>query len=173
MAGDESRPVTRVPVGRISGVFGVRGWVKVFSYTDPREQIVSYSPWMLRTGDGTQVRRVVDGGAHGGGVVAALEGVTDRDAASALVGAEIEVDRALLPETAEGEFYWADLEGMEVRNLAGVRLGVVDHLIATGSNDVLVVTGERRHLIPFLYGQAIRNVDLAGRVITADWEEDY
>ena len=96
-----------------------------------------------------------------------------RDAASALIGAEIEVDRALLGPPPAGQYYWADLEGMEVENVQGVRLGVVDHLMATGANDVLVVIGERHHLVPFVPDRVVRHVDAVGRRITVDWDEDF
>jgi 16S rRNA processing protein RimM len=159
-------------MGRVVGVFGVRGWLKVYSYTEPRSGLLDYSPWILRTRQGTQVRKVLDGRDQGNGVVASLEGVEDRDAAMALIGAEIEVERARLPATARGEFYWADLEGMEVRNLDGSRLGVLDHLMATGSNDVMVILGEGRHLVPFIYDQVVRDVDLRERRITVAWPVD-
>lgn len=159
-------------MGRIVGVFGVRGWLKVYSYTEPRSGVLEYSPWILRTRQGTEVRKVLDGRDQGNGVVVSLEGVADRDTAMALVGAEIEVERARLPATAEGEFYWVDLEGMEVRSIDGSRLGVLDHLLATGSNDVMVILGEGRHLVPFIYSQVVRDVDRQQRLITVDWPTD-
>ncbi|MBL8200693.1 MAG: 16S rRNA processing protein RimM [Chromatiales bacterium] len=173
---------SRVGIGRISGVFGVRGWVKVYSYTSPRENVVGYSPWFLRQDGKESTRQVLAGQAHGNGVVVSLEGVNDRDAAAALVGAEIEVDRATLGpvlrgEAAEaglpGEFFWVDLQGMEVRTQAGESLGFVDHLFETGANDVMVVIGAARHLIPFLHGSVVRSVDGDRRVITVDWDPDF
>jgi 16S rRNA processing protein RimM len=173
----EQRPANRVGVGRIAGVFGVRGWVKVYSYTSPRANVLRYSPWYLRLGPEKSARQVREGRAHGDGVVAALEGIDTRDAAARLVGAEIEVDRAALgPPLAggmPGEFFWVDLQGMEVCTQGGERLGVVDHLFETGANDVMVVKGARRHLIPFLYGSVVREVDGDRRVITVDWDPDY
>lgn len=128
------------------------------------------------------MRQVVAGQAHGDGVVATLEGVCDRDAAAALVGAEIEVDRGALgpalrgdaagPESP-GEFFWVDLQGMEVRTRGGESLGFVDHLFETGANDVMVVVGAGRHLIPFLYGSVVQAVDGDRRVITVDWDPDF
>ena len=169
-------------VGRISGVFGVRGWVKVFSYTSPRVNVVNYTPWHLRQ-DGTEsIRQVLAGQAQGDGVVAALAGIDDRDAAAALIGAEIEVDRSVLGPglqdqlrlgAATGEFFWVDLQGMQVLTLDGARLGSVDHLFETGANDVMVVVGDKRHLIPFLYGNVVRTVDGDRRVITVDWDPDF
>lgn len=166
-------------IGRISGVFGVRGWVKVYSYTSPRANVVQYSPWFLRQSGQESVRRVLAGQAHGDGVVASLEGINDRDAAAELVGAEIEVDRVTLgPElggeaAGAGEFFWVDLQGMEVRTQGGESLGFVDHLFETGANDVMVVVGSGRHLIPFLYGSVVRAVDGDRRVITVDWDPAF
>ena len=173
----------RVAIGRISGVFGVRGWVKVFSYTSPRANVVGYSPWFLRQDGQETSRAVLDGQAQGDGVVASLDGIGDRDAAAALIGAEIEVERAALgPELtgaagahagSTGEFFWVDLQGMEVRTRQGTSLGVVEQLLETGANDVLVVTGTGRHLIPFLYGSVVVAVDGEKRVITVDWDPDF
>ena len=163
-------------------MFGVRGWVKVYSYTSPRLNVIRYGPWLLRL-DGREVtRQVISGQAHGDGVVASLAGIGDRDAAAALVGAEIEVDRATIgPElgagrsgpAVPGEFFWVDLQGMEVRTRTGTSLGVVEELFETGANDVMIVVGTGRHLIPFLYGSVVVDVDGERRVITVDWDPDF
>ena len=114
-----------VAVGRVSGLYGVRGWVKIFSYTRPRENIVNYQPWILERGSKTDRRDVDAGRVHGKGVIAHLSGVDDRDSAAALVGADILVDRAQFAQTAENEFYWADLVGLEVVTTSGEILGIV------------------------------------------------
>ncbi|MDP2323857.1 MAG: ribosome maturation factor RimM [Gammaproteobacteria bacterium] len=171
-----------MPIGRISGVFGVQGWVKVFSYTSPRVNVVQYSPWHVRQNGEEVIRQVIAGQAHGDGVVAALAGIEDRDAAEALIGAEIEVDRATLgPElgadaggpVAQNEFFWVDLQGMEVRTRTGTSFGFVEELIETGANDVMIVVGSDRYLIPFLYGSVVESVDGDRRVITVDWDPDF
>ncbi len=153
-------------------MFGVRGWVKVYSYTSPRANVVQYSPWYLRHHGQEVLQAVTAGHAHGDGVVAQLAGVDDREAAAALIGAEIEIDRETLG-TASGEFYWVDLEGMEVRTGTGTSLGVVDQLFETGANDVMIVVGASRHLIPFLYGSVVTAVNTEQRVITVDWDPDF
>ena len=163
-------------------MFGVRGWVKVFSYTSPRVNVVRYSPWFLRQNGGEVIQQVTAGHAHGDGVVASLAGVDDRDAAAALIGAEIEVDRATLgPElgaepgesAAPEEFFWVDLQGMEVRTRTGTSLGFVEQLFETGANDVMIVVGTGRHLIPFLYGSVVKTVDGERRLITVDWDPEF
>jgi 16S rRNA processing protein RimM len=164
------KPVT---LGRISGVFGVKGWVKVHSYTEPRDNIVRFAVWTLRQRGVESAVEIEDGRGHGGNVVAKLRGVDDRDRARALIGAEVYVDRSALPECEPGEYYWTDLEGLEVRTPGGAPLGVVDHLIATGSNDVIVLAGPEARMIPFVVGEVIRDVDLDAGVIVADWSPDF
>ena len=163
----------RVVLGRVSGLFGVRGWVKIYSETDPREGIVSYSPWQLRVRNEWRDIEVESGQRHGKSVIAKLKGIDDRDAAAALIDAEIAVSRSQLPKADEGEFYWADLEGLAVRTIEGVELGTVSHLIETGANDVLVVKGERERLIPFIREQVIRTIDLDQGLLVVDWDPDF
>jgi 16S rRNA processing protein RimM len=161
----------RLVVGRVAGVYGVRGWVRVFSETDPMENILAYSPWYL--GGEDEPRVVAEGKRHGKGLLARLEGVEDRDRAASLVGLEIAVDRDRLPPPGEDEFYWTDLEGLSVFSLDGTHLGTVDRLFATPGNDVMVVTGDRERLIPFLWGEVIRDVDLSTGLIRVDWDPDF
>jgi 16S rRNA processing protein RimM len=163
--------VKRLVLGHIDGVYGVRGWVKVFSETVPREGILRYSPWLL--GNSDQPRRVAEGRAHSKGVVVRLEGCDDRDQAQALVGQEIAVTRDRLPPAKADEFYWIDLEGLAVETLDGVALGQVSHLFSTGANDVLVVVGERERLLPFTWDAVVRNVDFERRLIQVDWDPDF
>jgi 16S rRNA processing protein RimM len=160
-----------VLLGRITGLFGVRGWVKVFSDTRPRENILNYSPWLVKRQGEWKEMALVEGRVHGPGIVARLQGYSDRDQAQALVGAEIAVQRRQLPPTKPGEHYWADLEGLRVVNLQGVELGTVSHLFETGANDVLVVTGERERLLPYTR-HVIREVDLKARVLRVDWDPE-
>lgn len=163
----------RIVLGRVTGLFGVRGWVKVFSNTQPREGIANYSPWQLRLGNEWRSFVVEQGQSQGKGVIVKLEGVDDRDAAAALMGADIAIWREQLPPPAEGEIYWADLEGLEVVTVAGQALGRVSHLLETGANDVLVVRGERERLIPFVRGQVVTDIDLDGGRLVVDWDPDF
>lgn len=165
-------PEQRVLLGRVSGPYGVRGWVRVQSDTEPPERIVAYSPWHLRSDGSTTVVEVLEGRAHGRGVVARLAGVADRDAARRLAGAEISVQREQLPALEEGEHYWADLIGLRVVTLAGRDLGRVTALMETGANDVLVVTGERERLVPYLPDRVVREVDLEAGRISVDWDPE-
>ena len=159
-------------VGRIGGLFGVRGWVKVFSYTEPRDNILSYSPWLLHIGGEWVTAKPVGGRIHGKGLVAQIEGYDDRDAAATLLGCDIAINRSQLPAAGQDEIYWADLVGLRVVTLEGVELGVVDHLFETGANDVLVLKGERERLLPYI-DQVVHEVDLAGGVMRVDWDPEF
>ena len=162
-----------INVGKISGVFGVKGWVKVFSFTYIRENILNYSPWLLKKGSETRTVAVIDGKLQGKAVVAQLDGINDRDQAAGLMGWDIFITPEQLPKAAEGEYYWSDLIGLTVETTLGVQLGVVDSLLETGANDVLIVQGDRERVIPFLQKQTIMNIDLdAGRIIV-DWDPEF
>jgi len=173
----------KVIVGRISGVYGVKGWIKVFSYTDPMEAIVDYNPWFIRA----QNRKHADwsrvtlkaGKRHAKTVVAKLENCNDRDQAMAYVGTEIAIDLQQLERLKEKDaYYWRDLIGLRVINQQDITLGTVKSLLETGANDVLVVVSEVdgkniERLIPWTMDIAIIKVDLAQGVITVDWDADF
>jgi 16S rRNA processing protein RimM len=164
-------PERRISVGRVAGLFGVNGWVKVYSHTRPRETILNYRPWHITVAGATRTFDILEGRQQGKGLVARIAGCDDRDTAAGLVGGEIAIDATQLPATGEREYYWADLEGLRVVNDAGVELGRVSHLFETGANDVMVVRGERERLIPF--GSAIvKEVDLDSGVIRVDWDAE-
>lgn len=165
-------PHKRIVVGEIAGVYGVRGWVRIRSFTDPVANLLDYQPWVLGDGERKQQVTLVDGRVHGPGLIARIAGIEDREAAAALHGELISVDREQLPET-RGEVYWADLEGLQVVTVDGVQLGRVDHLLETGANDVLVVRGERERLIPFVRDRVIRDIDLGNRCLTVDWDPEF
>lgn len=163
-----------VLLGKIVGVHGLRGELKLESYTEPRIQIFRYRPWLMRSATGEVAVDECRGRAQGKGLVVELPGVTDRDAAVALVGTQIWVARSALPPPEPGEYYWSDLEGLEVVTVEGAALGTVSHLVATGSNDVLVVRdAKRERLIPFLIGSYVTSVDFHGRRLTVDWDPEF
>ena len=130
-------------VGKVSGIFGVRGWIKVFSYTEIRENILTYSPWILRKGKESKEVVVVDGRRHGKTVVACLQGLDDRDDAASLNGWEILIRPEQLPKARKDEYYWTDLVGLHVKNIDGADFGVVKQMLETGANDVVVAVGDR------------------------------
>jgi 16S rRNA processing protein RimM len=162
-----------ISVGKISDFFGVKGWVKVFTLTDPMQNILNYSHSYLKKGAETKTVNVVDGQLQGKTIVAQLAGVNDRDQAAGLMGWDVFIARDQLPKAAKGEYYWSELIGLNVETIDGVQLGVVDSLLETGANDVVIVQGERERVIPFLQGQTIIDVDLdAGRIIV-DWDPEF
>lgn len=175
-----------IVVGKIGAPHGVRGWVKIQSFTDPAGNLLDYDPWYLNlsgkdlSGKGKsentehwQRAELLEARVHGKGLVAHFKGCDDRDVAVGLRGQLIAVQREQLPKPAEGEYYWLDLEGLRVENLEGINLGIVDHLLETGANDVLVVKGERERLIPYVQGPIVKEVDIEGGVIRVDWSPDY
>ena len=162
----------RILLGRVLGAFGVRGELKLHSFTDPPAKVLKYQPWVL-------VHRGVEreianarGRDTAKGVLLTLPEVVDRDQAVALAGAEIWVPRSRLPAPKPGEYYWVDLEGLRVVNREGVLLGTVSHLFETAANDVIVVAGDRERLVPFLDGFVL-GVDFDARQVTVDWDPDF
>jgi 16S rRNA processing protein RimM len=164
-------------LGRVTGLYGVRGWVKVFSDTDPREGISKYSEWLLKRQHGWQRIAVESGRRQGKNIVVKLAGIDDRDMAATLTGCEIAVTRDQLAAANPGEYYWLDLEGLKVVTTNGVELGVVDRLLETGANDVLVVREEnseaRERLIPYVPGEVVTEVDLEGGEMIVDWDPEF
>jgi len=163
-----------ISVGEIAGVFGVKGWIKVFSLTEPRENILNYSPWILKKAGKVKEVKLNNGRRQGKTVVASIEGVSDRDSAELYCGWEILINKNQLPETEEGVYYWADLVGLLVETEQGISLGEVDYLLETGANDVLVVKdGEQERLIPFINEQVIKKIDLDNKQMVVDWDPDF
>ena len=164
----------RLLVGKIVGLHGVAGWVKLESYTEPRAQVFAFQPWLLTAATGAMEISGAQGRAQGKGLIGKLPGIDTRDAAVGLIGASIEVWRSVLPKPEPGEIYWADLEGLAVVTTQGVALGRVSHLFATGANDVLAVhDGVRERLIPYVTGQFVQAVDLENGRITVDWDPEF
>jgi len=169
---DPKLPAKWVLLGRIVGVFGVKGWVRIESYTRPREAIFGYSPWGLGLKAGWERRAVIDGEARSKSLVARIEGIDDRELARELIGTEIAVPRDDLPAPDEGEIYWADLIGCSVVNQENQEFGNVTGLLETGANDVLIVEGEKERLIPYT-DQVVKDVDLDRAQIRVDWDKDF
>jgi len=166
----------RIYLGHITGLFGVVGWLKVFSDTQPRENIVSYKKWWLRDSQGKwQEYKLEQGKRHGKNVIVRLGSVDDRDKAALLIGHQIAVDRETLPTLAGNEFYWTDLIGCSVQDSLGTELGLVARLFETGAHDVMVVkaAGGKELLIPWVMEHFILEVNLADKRIVADWDAEW
>lgn len=159
-------------VGHILGAQGIKGWVRVYSNTSPRENILNYGPWLLERGERLEPVRV-QGRLQGKNVLARLDGVDDRTRAESLVGCKLYIERQQLPRPESGDYYWSEIIGLKVETLTAEPLGLVAEMLETGADDVMVVTGERERLIPFAVDSIVREVDLEGRRLVVDWSPDY
>lgn len=184
-----------VLLGAINGVFGVKGWLKVFSDTEPRENIVKYKSWLISRQSSRSASvdwreiRLLEGKRHSKNVIVRLQGIDSREQAESLVGYQVAVRKDQLPKLPDGEYYWSDLIGLEVRNTDGRVLGTVKRLFETGANDVMVVdsgsladsgsepsaasSGGIEILIPWVLDHFVLEVDRVERRILVDWQEDY
>jgi 16S rRNA processing protein RimM len=172
----------QVIVGKITAVYGIKGWVKIHSYTEPDTNLLEFCNLrMRRDSDWTPVT-IDQGRRHGKGLVAHIVGCDDRNAAGLLAQRELAVSAEELPEPADDEVYWRELEGMTVDSVNGGNrreLGRVSHLFATGANDVMVVEpsadsiDDRQRLIPWVSEQFILEIDRPNRRILVDWDPDF
>lgn len=162
--------MSRVELGYISGFHGLAGWVKVFSYTDPKENILNYSNWLLlHKGDWIQFK-LENSKLTPKSVVAKLFSLDDRTEAEKYLKAKIAIEEEDLPTLVQGEYYWRDLLGSTVINMTGEILGKLKAIIQTGANDVLEITNEnKRYLIPYTFGVHVLKVDIHNALITVDW----
>lgn len=176
MAG--TTPHRHVVLGRVNGLFGVRGWIKVYSYTRPAEAILDYPYWWVGESGSRRRYHVLGGRIQGKALVAHLADsgerpLPDRDAAIGLLDCDIAVGRDEMPEPDVGEYYWFDLIGLTVVNVDGVELGQVAAMMETGANDVLVVQGERERLIPMVMDEFVTSVDLEAGTMQVDWDPEF
>ncbi|MEM5529757.1 ribosome maturation factor RimM [Gammaproteobacteria bacterium AS21] len=166
-------------VGQITSVYGVKGWLKVYSHTEPMDGIFDYKPWLIkRNGQWVPVTVEVSR-KHGKGLVVKLDKVDDRDVARQYCGIDIAIERSKLPQLEVGEYYWSQLERLTVYTLTDQVLGKVSHLIETGSNDVLVVKGDensidsRERMIPYLPDQVVKEINLETGSMRVDWDPEF
>ena len=164
----------RILLGRVAGAFGVRGELKLESWTEPRSAIFNYQPWIVVSPSGQESTvsgvRGRDTGKH---LIARFPDVDDRDVVEAMRGTEVYVARSSLPPPKLDEYYWVDLEGLDVKTVDGVSLGQVSHLFSTGSNDVLVTRGDRERMIPFVQPEFVKSVDFDANLVIVDWDPDF
>lgn len=162
-----------VVVGEVSGAHGVKGWVKIHSYTEPHDSILEYIPWVLDTKGVTRECKVLAARVQGRSILAQLDQVNDRDQAASLRFSKILVPRERFPKLEPGHYYWFDLVGLQVRTPEGLSLGTVDDMMSTGANDVMIVKGDRERLIPFVMGQYVKEVHLDEAYLIVDWDPDF
>lgn len=171
-----------INIGRITTVYGIKGWVKIHSATENPADVFTYHPWYLKTAHGVKQVEVDEARPHGKSFVAHIKGVDDRDLAAQYTGVDIAVERALLPDLDQGEYYWSQLEGLiVVSDYAGqeYRFGIIKKILETGANDVLVVTpdehsiDQRERLIPYVPEQFVLAVDLIKGEMRVDWDPEF
>ncbi|MBL4908816.1 MAG: ribosome maturation factor RimM [Alteromonadaceae bacterium] len=169
----------QVTLGKVGAVYGIKGWLRIHSFTDDPEAILDYFPWSLKLGNKIQAVEITDWRKHKG-LIVKIAGYDDRDQAQALVGSEVQVNSETLADLPDGEFYWRDLIGMNVVTTNGYDLGVVSDIMETGANDVLVVKanhndgfGKKERLIPYLFEQVIESVCLKTKKINVDWDPGF
>lgn len=169
-----------IVVGKLGSSYGIRGWLRIFSFTEFPDSIFDYAPWYIQRAGQWQEVIVESFKPHNQDMIVKLKGVDDRDQANALTNAEVFVDADKLPKLNQGDFYWKDLIGCRVKTVNGYDLGQVTDLMETGSNDVLVVKanlkdafGATERLIPFVEEQFIKQVDLTTKMIVVDWDPAF
>jgi 16S rRNA processing protein RimM len=173
VAQNPSPPDDLVIMGRVAAPYAVRGWVKLQTFTEHLDNLLDYPVWHVGKGGNWRAYEVVEAKVHSNHLIAQLDGVDDRNAAEALQGYEVAVVRQELPAAGENEYYWDDLIGLEVVNLAGESLGKVAGLLESGAHDILkVVAGEQERLIPFT-DPIVRGVDAEAGRILVDWGKDW
>ena len=170
----------QIILGKVGAVYGIKGWLKIHSFTDETEAILDYFPWSLKLGNKTQTVEITDWRKHNKVLIVKVAGIDDRDYAQALVGSEILTNEAALPELSQDDFYWRDLIGMSVVTNKGYDLGVVTDMMETGANDVLVVKAnlkdgfsKKERLIPYLFEQVIESVSIENKQICVDWDPGF
>ncbi|MBI1834527.1 MAG: ribosome maturation factor RimM [Burkholderiales bacterium] len=182
VAGTQSAPEDLVLVGYVSGAFGLQGWVKIRPYSSTADALLEAPLFWLETAgqSGREVKRM-SSKVHGEDIVARLSDVEDRNAAEALKGTVVKISRALFPALPEGEFYWVDLLGLTVQNLAGESLGVVRAMMDNGAQSILRVAQadvpetellKHERLIPFV-DHFVKEVNQTTKTIVVDWGSDY
>jgi len=170
----------QIILGKVGAVYGIKGWLKIHSFTDEIDAILDYFPWSLKLGNKTQTVEITDWRKHNKGLIVKVGNIDDRDEAQALVGSEILTSETSLPNLPQGEFYWRDLIGMSVVTTQGYDLGVVSDMMETGANDVLVVKAnlndgfsKKERLIPYLLDQVVESVSIENKQICVDWDPGF
>jgi len=170
----------QIVIGRFGAVYGIKGWLKINSFTDHAENIFEYTPWVIQQKGQMQTILITDWKRHNNGLICKLKDIDTREDAQALTGLDIIVAADHLPSLPKGEYYWRDLIGCAVVTTKGYQLGSVTELMETGSNDVLVVKanpndafGTKERLIPFIDDQVILNIDVSARMIEVNWDPDF
>ncbi|KTD08072.1 ribosome maturation factor RimM [Legionella jamestowniensis] len=167
------KAIDRIVIGRFGRPHGIKGFITVHSFTDPRDNILRYTDWQAYINKQWQPLKLLHVEMNEKFILAQVAGYSEREQVAALTNVEIAVSRAQLPALEEGEYYWHELVGMQVVNQQGTLLGTVVEIMPTGANDVLIIEGEKRHLVPYLPGQFVADINPSRRIITVDWDAEF
>ncbi|AVI61449.1 ribosome maturation factor RimM [Halomonas sp. GFAJ-1] len=168
-----------VVLGKLTSPHGIKGWLKVYSYTSPMDSILQYPEWWVRQGETLTKMTIVQGRRQGKGLVVQLKGIDDRTAAEALAQTDVLMPKEALPTLPDDEYYWHELEGLTVFTQSGERLGQVSYLFETGANDVMVVRGDndaidkRERLLPFLPDDVIVEISPENGRMVVNWDPEF
>jgi 16S rRNA processing protein RimM len=167
-------PNEMIIIGKFGKTFGIKGWITVRSFTDPKENIVCYKNWYFKGGKAKEWTKIdiEQSSLRGKNILVKILDLNTIEEVTPFINAEIAIKKSELPPLTIGEYYWAELEGLKVINQQNEELGTVSHLFATGANDVLFVKNHREHLIPFIKDVIIK-VDLAKKLIVVAWDTDF
>lgn len=168
---DAGKSPEKLLIGKINGFFNVNGWVKVFSYTNIKKNILKYQPWWYLVDNTWQKIIIINGREQGKTIVAQIKDIDNKDKAQKFLAVDLYIDKSQLPEL-QNQIYWHELKGMSVVNLENIKFGIVDNIVATGANDVLVVKGHKERWIPYLKPFLI-SVNREDKIITVDWDKDF
>jgi 16S rRNA processing protein RimM len=161
-------------IGHIGSTFGIHGWVKIFSYTDPRANILNYTPWQILVNGQWRIVKRLGEKIQGKIIIVHFENNETPEQSRLLNGLKIAINREQLPKLKKDEYYWTDLIGLTVINENNVILGVIENFIETGSNDVLIVKGEKKeHLIPYLRNSVVKEIDMEQKIVRVNWDPEY
>ena len=162
-----------VIVGRLGAPYGIKGWIKIHSFTEPMENILNYQPWLVKQQGQWQPLAIHDCRRHNKVLIASINRYEDREATVSLRHAQIAIKRKQLPTLGEYEHYWTDLQDLTVLTTSGHELGKINHILPTGANDVLVIKGKQQYFIPYLLHKVIKDVDYVNGRMIVDWDKDF
>jgi 16S rRNA processing protein RimM len=162
----------KVVIGCLGSVFGVRGQLKVNSYTTPFTNILEYPNWQIQHKGQWQPLAIENLKRQGNMIVLKIDGIDDRDIAKTFTNDLIAIERDELPDAEENEYYWSDLVGLKVITTNDFELGTIIEMRETGANDVMIIKGENRHLVPFI-DDILQSIDLENKVIIVDWDHEF
>lgn len=162
-----------IVIGRFGRPHGIKGLVTIISFTEPRDNILNYTNWHACIHDVMQPLKLFEIGTTNKNILTKVEEYPEREDVARLTNVDIVIKRGQLATLEPGEYYWHQLIGMEVFNQEGSLLGLVKEILPTGANDVLVVMGEKRHLIPYLPGKFVKEINNSQRIINVDWDADF